>query len=219
MLSLLFALLLSLDRHDYVHPSLSPDGKQLAVGRVYVRKDGSETTDVVLIDLATKKSRELLGRKEAEAHEVYEIYLTRIEWIGKDRLTIDLSDGDVGGTTLTYDATRRKVIAREEHSEDDDGGAQAPAMSERDAALLTTIEIGRDEYAQLRQAGATRLVFVRSHITNEESNTRIFEVAGDTLKPLVLHDRLDDFSFSADGRRVAISYWKNGRRAVKVIDR
>jgi hypothetical protein len=305
VLSVLLAVLLTLDRHDYVHPRLSPDGKQLVVARVFERPDGNETTDVLLIDVASGKSRELLSRKEAEKHEVYETYVTGLQWLSSDRVAVSLSDGDVGGVTLTVDTKRRRVVAEEIHEEDQlippdlasflanaeryaaefdaevltsalGGGATRLASGgvivhrqlgggeqtsifilDDDAQLVATVpreeELGaaiehdgrllftlntdtsvrlvdrelrtiatmprtRNEYARFRVVGSKLYLFIRPGSTNEAAKGRVWELVEDALVPRHFDENLDDFSFSADGSRVAISYWKNGRRAVRVTD-
>lgn len=155
MLSILLAVLLSLDRDDYVHPQLSPDGKKLAVARVLARKDGTETTDVLLFDVENGRSKELISRKEAEQHEVYESYVYDIDWLSNDRVAVHISDGDVGGVTLTVDAKTRRVIATEIHEEDTFIPAEYNDVARNESRYAA--EFSHDELMSALGSGATRL--------------------------------------------------------------
>ena len=131
MINLLFLILLSgtvraplqnavltLDEGDYVYARLSPDGSRLAVGRALVRDDGAETTDVILVDISSRTSRELIGREKAQEYETYETYLLGLTWSGNDTVIVSLSDGDVGATDLYVQVDSGEII-RTRQSEDE----------------------------------------------------------------------------------------------------
>jgi hypothetical protein len=104
------APLLRLEEHDYVYPRLSPDGRTLAVAAARVRPGGAETTSVLMVDVASGRTRELVGESLAEANETYETYVSGLRWLDDDRVEVHLSDGDVGGTDLTVDARSGAVL-------------------------------------------------------------------------------------------------------------
>lgn len=104
------APLLVLDQHYYVYPRLSPDGARLLVARAVERADGAETTDVIVIDVASRAERELIIRREAEANETYETYVVGLRWLDDRRVEVSLSGGDVGGTDLLVDVASGEIL-------------------------------------------------------------------------------------------------------------
>lgn len=116
--------ILTLDEHDYVYPRLSPDGRRLVVARAVERPDGTETTDIILVDVASGAARELIGRREAEANEVYETFVIGLRWLDNRRVEVNLSDGDVGGTDLVVDASTGEILRTDSL---DDGDLLVPS--------------------------------------------------------------------------------------------
>src|SRR5206468_9594719 len=104
-------VLWDLDDGDFLFPRFSPDGSTLAFASSIVR-DGVEGTEVFLLDLATGKRRPLLKADEAAAIGVYKAFVGDLEWSDRSVLWVDVLDGDVGVTRLTYDTRRGEVIGR-----------------------------------------------------------------------------------------------------------
>ncbi len=129
--------LADLDDGDFLLPRFSPDGRTLAFASSMVR-DGVEGGEVFLLDLTTGKRRRLLDANEAAAVGVYKAFIGDLEWSGRSVLRVDVADGDVGLTSLTYDTNRGAVVDRV-HVEGDDE-PQLPSRLEpaaqRVAALL-----------------------------------------------------------------------------------
>src|SRR5262245_26512983 len=111
-------VLWNIDDGDFLFPRFSPDGSTLAFASSIVR-DGVEGTEVCLLDLATGKRRRLLKADDAAALGVYKAFVGDLAWSGRSVLWVDVFDGDVGGTRLTYD-TKRGVVVGSVHSEADE---------------------------------------------------------------------------------------------------
>lgn len=116
------------------------------VARAVERADGAETTDVVLVELASGATRELISRQQAELNETYETFVTGLRWLDDRRVEVSLSDGDVGGTDLMVDASTGTILRRENNE---------------DANLLVSSEFEFTDVA----AGARSY---RQHFTREE---------------------------------------------------
>jgi hypothetical protein len=305
--------LLVLDQHDYVFPRLSPDGRHLVVARAIQRPDGTETTDAVVLDLATGASRELISQREAEANETYETFVIGLRWLDDRRVEVSLSDGDVGGADLIVDVDTGKVLSTDY---EDDGDslvpsafaeiaadarfysrhfsreeleqslgtsavrvnssevlvqrtARASAMQPvfyfepakrrakriasvpasvrlRDAARVGSrilfLSLGDDgatvhsyngcrartvaswpvptqsECGRIEAFGARVFVFMRPCTRSEPVRARLWEVTRGAALERSLDNQLDEFSASADGSRIAVAVWRNGRRVVQVFD-
>jgi hypothetical protein len=99
----------SITGKDLVHPTLSPDGKFLAYAEVLVQK-GVENTAVRILNLETKKSILLIDDKTAAKYKTYKSFVSEMQWIRADRLSITISDGDVDSTMLTFNPGTQKLI-------------------------------------------------------------------------------------------------------------
>ena len=94
---------------DFVHPAFSPDGRFLAYSQVLVSGE-FENTKVVLRDLSTKRETVLLNSKQAKRYATYKAAVTAMKWTSARRLEVEVSDGDMGLTYLTFDPLRRKLL-------------------------------------------------------------------------------------------------------------
>src|SRR4028118_1580694 len=150
------APILVLDDHDYVYPRLSPDGARLLVARAIQRADGTETTDVILVDVVSGAERELISRSEAEKNETYETFVIGLRWLDDRRVEISLSDGDVGGTDLLVDVPTGTILRAHDADGGDslvpDGFADVAA----DAAFYSR-HFSREELEQSLGSSAVRL--------------------------------------------------------------
>jgi hypothetical protein len=306
--------ILVLDGHDYVYPRVSPDGTRLVVARATQRPDGTETTDVLLVDIATGATRELVSRSAAEANETYETFVIGLHWVDDRRVEVSLSDGDVGGADLLVDARTGKIL-RTEYTGDEDimeptgfadvlSGSRfysrhfsreelAQSLSSSgvrfsEAAILVrrttreetttwplfhidaarrrierigsfpqahplrgAVEFGRgvvfllfgeneasvhsyqrstakklatwsvptrNQCPRLVALSSRLFVFVRPCERSEPSRASLWEVTQGAAIPRPLVDHVDEFSMSADGSRVVVGVWRDGKRIVQVFD-
>ena len=150
------APILVLDDHDYVYPRLSPDGSRLLVARAIQRADGTETTDVILVDVVSGAERELISRSEEEKNETYETFVIGLRWLNDRRVEISLSDGDVGGTDLLVDVPTGTILRAHDA---DDGDSLVPhgfADVAADAAFYSR-HFSREELERSLGSSAVRL--------------------------------------------------------------
>jgi hypothetical protein len=304
--------LLTLDQHDFVFPRLSPDGTRLVVARTHQRPDGTETTDVLLVDVASGAVRELISRSEAEANETYETFVTGLAWFDERTVHVSLSDGDVGSTEIVVDVSSGRIV----RTTYDEGGELLPSEFKDLAAdarhyasfftqdeleqslgssamrlpsgrvlvqksgrwsepkplfllvpdtrhaarigtvpanqrLWSTVEDGEGvlflvagddagSVSAYRRGARTRLgawrapmakdcprlefvskrvlVFSRPCTRSGPARGRLWEMTRGGAVEHRLDDHLDEFSASADGSRIAIGAWRNGRRIVRVYE-
>lgn len=94
---------------DFVHPAFSPDGRFLAYSRVLVSRD-FENTEVVIHDLRTNRKTVLLNSKQAKKYATYKASVTGMKWTSARRLEVEVSDGDMGLTYLSFDPLSRKLL-------------------------------------------------------------------------------------------------------------
>jgi hypothetical protein len=162
--------ILHLSEDDYVLPRISPDGRQLVVGRAYVRPEVGETTDVLLMDLATGTQRLLITHKQAEVYEVYETHLVGLEWADAGTVLVSLSDGDVGVTDLVVEASSGRIM-RTEHSEDELYSKDFAAIA-RDAARysrhFTAEELQRSLATGAKRMDAENVLILRDRFGEKE---------------------------------------------------
>ena len=88
------AVVATIDGGDFVYPRFSPDGKKLAYVSVQV-VEGAELDEVILFDIASQKKRKLIDVGEAKKYATYSAYVSSMEWTGRNRLRVSMSDGDV----------------------------------------------------------------------------------------------------------------------------
>jgi len=125
-------VLWDLDDGDFLFPRFSPDGSTLAFASSIVR-DEVEGTEVFLLDLATGKRRRLLDADDAAKLGVYKAFVGDLAWSDRSVLWVDVYDGDVGGTRLTYD-TRQGDVIKSVHTEADES-EDPPLPSELEPAV------------------------------------------------------------------------------------
>ena len=306
------APLLVLDHHDYVYPRLSPDGARLLVARAIERADGTETTDVILVDVVSGVQRELISRSEAEKNETYETFVIGLRWLDDRRVEVSLSDGDVGGTDLLIDVPTGAILRADDA---DDGDSLMPngfadvaadaafysrhfsreelerslgssairlnpmavlvqrvarrtstrpifymepakrrvkriasvpeSMELRDgiqnASEIVFLTVGEDlasvhsyrgksgktlamwsvptrnQCPRIEAFSSRIFVFVRPCTRSEPSQATLWEITPGAAIHRPLDENLDEFSASADGSRIALGVWRNGRRIVQVF--
>ena len=162
--------ILHLSEDDYVYPRISPDGRQLVVGRAYVRPEIGETTDVLLIDLAAGTQRLLITREQSEDYETYETYLVGLEWADGSTVLVSLSDGDVGVTELFVEASSGRIL-RTVHSEDELYSNDFAAIA-RDAVRysldFTLDELQRSLATAAKRIDAESILILRDRFDEKE---------------------------------------------------
>lgn len=94
---------------DFVHPTFSPDGKTLAYSKVLLKGE-FENSEVVLHDLSKNRQTVLLGSKKAATYATYKAAVTGMKWTSASRLEVEVSDGDVGLTYLTFNPLTRRLL-------------------------------------------------------------------------------------------------------------
>ncbi len=228
---------------DFVHPSLSPNGRMLAYARV-VRDKNMESTEVLLMDLASGKRWTLLSRKAARRYAVYQAFVTAIKWIGAIRVRASIADGDVGVTHLTFDTRQRRLVREED--EEPDGTERPPAdhpqtghvvpfqndrlflLPEGDAihlylkrkdALLQVIRLSvrGDSTLEVKHQSPERTIFfVRTYASYEKGNQPLFRFDGERLTQSTDYTQLYDVAIDRQGRRIAFCFWEGDNRHIVV---
>ena len=103
---------------DFVYPTLSPDGNQIAYSRVVV-KNKTELTEIIVKDLRTNRAVVLLTPQTSKKYAAYAAFVSGFEWVDNNKLTATISDGDVDSTDLTFNVKTRRII-KTEYSGDED---------------------------------------------------------------------------------------------------
>lgn len=96
---------------DFVHPAFSPDGRLLAWSEVVV-DSVTESTRVGVLDLASRQRRVLVTPRQALEWGVFSSFATGLQWSGRDTLVAELSDGDVGSSTVRMDVAAGRLIGQ-----------------------------------------------------------------------------------------------------------
>ena len=97
---------------DFIHPTLSPDGRYLAVSRVIVTKLKNgflKLTDIRIYDLPGGTYRTFLTTAQSKKFASYSAFVIAIRWKSNNRFIADISDGDVDSTEVTFNVVRGKV--------------------------------------------------------------------------------------------------------------
>lgn len=93
---------LEIKNGDFVHPAFSPDGRMLAYAEVIV-EGGVENTRIWVMNLASRRKREILTKDQAAKFQTYASYVSRLEWKGNGTLEAWIPDGDVDVTVVEID--------------------------------------------------------------------------------------------------------------------
>lgn len=115
-------ILFTFDHGDFVYPTFSPEGNQIAYASVLIEEDDGtkfENTEIHLFDFQKRKKTILLDSKRAKKYAVYKSFVSDLFWLGPDKLEASISDGDVDSTILTFDTKTNRVI-KEGYSSGDD---------------------------------------------------------------------------------------------------
>lgn len=121
------AVVTTVDNGDFVLPRFSPDGRTLAYVSVTVA-NGTELDEVHLLDIATRNRRKLIDARAAKKCATYSATVVSIEWTGRNRLRVSMSDGDVDVEHLTFDTATGRIVERK-HASADEPGALAATSS------------------------------------------------------------------------------------------
>lgn len=120
---------------DTVHPALSPDGTALAYAKA-VAKAGSESTEILLLELNRRRTSVLLNTKQADRYATYSAFVTDLNWINSRRLRAVVADGDVDSTILTFDTRSKKLIGERYDSADVDSTDNIPIPKQFSSGYL-----------------------------------------------------------------------------------
>jgi hypothetical protein len=92
-------------------PTLSPDGKYLA----YVEILPKSKSAVHILNLATQEDFILISSQKIAKYSAgeWKSSVYGMAWLESNRLSIDISDGDVDGAILTYNPLTKKLISEE----------------------------------------------------------------------------------------------------------
>lgn len=110
---------LTIDGGDFVHPAFSPDGKKLAYSRVVVER-GSELTEVLVQDLAAKDAVTFLDADASRKYAVYTSFVSGMRWIDEKTLEVQIVDGDVDGTLVTFDVVSGDILSEKAYGMDEE---------------------------------------------------------------------------------------------------
>lgn len=121
-------ILVTLQDGDYVLPQFSPESRYLAFAHV-VLQGNTELTEIQTLDLKTLKVTTLLDAKASREFAMYKSFVAGFDWKDATTLTAGISDGDVNGVDLIFDAAAGKRIGKKPFSLADrsSGNEDAPA--------------------------------------------------------------------------------------------
>jgi hypothetical protein len=128
----------TINNGDLVHPTFSPDGKDLAYANVLLKGE-FENTEVFIHDLSTNKRSILLNSKNAATYATYKAFVTEMKWTSAKRLAVKLSDGDVDTTQLIFDPQRRRLL--EERADGVDEFATRPLSPVAEKAYRQAVSL------------------------------------------------------------------------------
>lgn len=128
------AVVASIDDGDFVYPRFSPDGRKLAYVSVTVA-EGIELDEVILFDIASRRKRKLIDARAAKKYATYSASVVSMEWTGRHRLHVAMSDGDVDSEHLTFNTINGRVVDRR-HTSDDDTRDRSASVWMTSAQLL-----------------------------------------------------------------------------------
>ena len=109
------AIVATLKNDDFDSPAFSPDGTKLAY-----TKESTSHAEIYIYDLKTRKISVLLTAKQSQKYLPDGSQVHILNWNGANRLYAYLSDGDVCGANLTFNAQTRTIIKVEEECYDED---------------------------------------------------------------------------------------------------
>jgi hypothetical protein len=122
-----------LDDGDYVLPLFSPDSRFLAFSRV-IHEGTVELNEILVLDLKTLKVKTLLDSRSSREFAVYKSFVSGFVWTSATTLKASISDGDVNGVDLVFDAVAGSLIEKKPISFDDET-ARKKAASAPDLAV------------------------------------------------------------------------------------
>lgn len=89
----------------------------------------------------------------------------------------------------------------------------------RDVKLLAEWPLSlRNQCPRIDTAGGRLLLFVRPCTRSEPSSAELWQIADGRATQQDLGANVDELSLSADGKRAAVSRWRDGRRVVEIRD-
>lgn len=186
-------ILLELKTGDYIYPRFSPSGRYLAYAEsLTVNK--VETTTIYLHDFSNNRRRVLLDNKRASKFAVYRVFVVSMRWLGKKRLKVALSDGDVGVTFLTINTSTGKVV-KKAYVEAGDDQKQVPLQKQTkkrfpkfDAEVLDAAFSG----TFIKTAG--RGVILQKNYSGHDPHVWLFDLLQRQIKKLVTLGKKDIYA-------------------------
>lgn len=122
-----------LEDGDYVLPLFSPDSRYLAFSRV-IHEGTVELNEILVLDLKTLKIKTLLDSRSSREFAVYKSFVSGFNWTNATTLKASISDGDVNGVDLMFDAAAGSLIEKTPISFADETArrkaASAPGLAE-----------------------------------------------------------------------------------------
>lgn len=129
-------ILVTLEDGDHVLPRFSPDARYLAFARVVLQGD-TELSEIQALDLKTLKVTTLLDAAGSRRFAVYKSFVAGFSWTGPATLKAAVSDGDVGGVDLIFDAAAGRLVEKKPFSFADDAPGEEAPNAEMTAAFPT----------------------------------------------------------------------------------
>jgi len=121
-----------LDDGDYVLPLFSPDSRFLAFSRV-IHEGTVELNEILVLDVKTLKVKTLLDSRSSREFAVYKSFVSGFSWTSATTLKASISDGDVNGVDLVFDAAAGSLIEKNPISFADEtarrNAASAPGLA------------------------------------------------------------------------------------------
>lgn len=127
-------LRLVLDGGDYVEPAFSPDGRWLAFGEI-TQRDSMPIAQVLVYDFTSSKLDTVLTADSAVRYATYAAIVSETQWDGPQDLRVEIADGDVDWSELTYRMPDATLVRQEYHSADEGDSSPGSVPAERQLTL------------------------------------------------------------------------------------
>ncbi len=205
---------------DVVYPRFSPNGRYLAYSKVIV-ENKIENTEVLVYDLKKKKEIVLLDPQSAKDYATYKAYVLHIQWLNNRHLKVNVSDGDVDSTDITFDVLQRKIIRQKFIGLDDIISLPKKHQKFRDKALELSVFqlLGDATYADLSVKYQTsKVVFflIKMSPSYEKGNNLMYLFKNKEFTRITNFNHLFDFDVNSKGNQIAFCYWEKDERHIRI---
>lgn len=174
----------AIDNDDVIHPTFSPDSKRLAYSKMIV-KDKQALTEIGVLDLQTKKTKNLLNSGQSEKYAVYAAFVYQMKWLDNNRLQALISDGDVDTTEVILDVAKAKIIKENYIEADYSPSTETQALQNRFVKAFPSVSESAAGSAFhggiVEKLDDDRILLQFNHVDNDE-NIRVYNLRDKTVK-------------------------------------